>query len=121
MNRCSYVDDISGTAALEAVPFLLAAGALPDLPDGNSLQELFVRLREKCDLEPNHAYNMILYHHHMIVIPRRTANIDGIDANAAGMTGDVWCSSEAQFEEWGVVAGLWSSKSIAGTLAAKSI
>jgi hypothetical protein len=68
MNRCSYVDDISGTAALEAVPFLLAAGALPDLPDGNSLQELFVRLREKCDLEPNQAYNMILYHHHMIVM-----------------------------------------------------
>jgi hypothetical protein len=99
MNERAFTDDYLDNAALKAVPFQLAAGALPDSPDGKSLQELFAKLRKECDLV-DQAYNMILYHHHMVVIPRRTANIDGIDANAAGMTGDVWCSSEAQFEEW---------------------
>jgi ATP adenylyltransferase/5',5'''-P-1,P-4-tetraphosphate phosphorylase II len=78
----------------------MSVGALPRNPDGESLQQLFAALRKELDLKPDQPYNMILYHHHMIVIPRRTANIDGIDANAAGMTGDVWCSSEAQYEEW---------------------
>lgn len=88
------------SSGLEDVPFRLSVGALPKNPDGESLQQLFIALRTKLDLKPDQPYNMILYHHHMIVIPRRTANIDGIDANAAGMTGDVWCSSEAQYEEW---------------------
>jgi len=82
------------------VPFCLSAGALPLKPDGESLQQLFTSLRKKLELKPEQPYNMVLYHHSMVVIPRRTANIDGIDANAAGMTGDVWCSSEAQYEEW---------------------
>jgi hypothetical protein len=94
------VDTDTVAANLEAVPFRLSAGALPKNPDGESLQQLFASLRTKLDLKPDQHYNMILYHHHMIVIPRRTANIDGIDANAAGMTGDVWCSSEAQYKEW---------------------
>jgi ATP adenylyltransferase len=88
------------SATLDAVPFRLAVGALPDSPDGEALHELFVILRRELALEAHQAYNMVLYHHHMVVIPRRTANIDGIDANAAGMTGDVWCSSEDQFKEW---------------------
>jgi ATP adenylyltransferase/5',5'''-P-1,P-4-tetraphosphate phosphorylase II len=82
------------------VPFRLSAGALPRKPDGESLQQLFTSLRKELGLKPEQPYNMVLYHHSMAVIPRRTANIDGIDANAAGMTGDVWCSSEAQYEEW---------------------
>jgi hypothetical protein len=68
----------------------LSAGALPRNPNGESLQQLFATLRKELDLKPDQPYNMILYHHHMV----------GIDANAAGMTGDVWCSSEAQYEEW---------------------
>ena len=94
------IDVRTVTSGLEAVPFRLSVGALPQNPDCESLQQLFATLRNELDLKPDQPYNMILYHNHMIVIPRRTANIDGIDANAAGMTGDVWCSSEAQYEEW---------------------
>lgn len=93
-------DNNLDSSAFEAIPFRLSVGVLPDSPDGKGLHELFVRLREQCGLKSNEASNMILYPGHMVVIPRRTANIDGIDANAAGMTGDVWCSSEAQFKEW---------------------
>lgn len=95
-----FIDVRTVTSGLETVPFRLSAGALPKNANSESLQQLFVSLRKELDLKPDQPYNMILYHHHMIVIPRRTANIDGIDANAAGMTGDVWCSSEAQYEEW---------------------
>ena len=87
-------------AHLEAVPFRLSAGALSEKPDGESLHQLFTALRKELELKSDQPYNIILYHHHMVVIPRRTANIDGIDANAAGMTGAVWCSSEAQYDEW---------------------
>jgi len=100
LRREICIDVRTVASGLEAVPFRLSVGALPKNPDGESLQQLFASLRTELDLKPDHPYNMILYHHHMVVIPRRTANIDGIDANAAGMTGDVWCSSEAQYEEW---------------------
>ncbi|KAM0711689.1 hypothetical protein Q7P35_001056 [Cladosporium inversicolor] len=93
-------DGAQVASGLEDVPFRLSVGALPSNPDGESLHQLFATLRKELDLKLDQPYNMILYYHHMIVIPRRTANIDGIDANAAGMTGDVWCSSEAQYEEW---------------------
>lgn len=100
LHRYICIDVRTATSGLEAVPYRLAVGALPMNPDGESLQQLFTSLRTKLYLKPDQPYNMILYHHHIVVIPRRTANIDGIDANAAGMTGDVWCSSEAQYEEW---------------------
>ena len=43
---------------------------------------------------------MILVRGHMVVIPRRTADIDGVQANAAAMLGLVYCSSEEQYREW---------------------
>jgi ATP adenylyltransferase len=85
---------------LGMVPFRLSVGFLPRKPDAESLQQLFAALRKELELKSDQPYNMVLYHHSMVVIPRRTANIDGIDANAAGMTGVVWCSSEAQYKEW---------------------
>ena len=85
---------------LKEVPFSLAARSLPSRPEGGVLNALFLDMREELRLRPGDAYNMVLYHHHMLVIPRRTANIDGVDANAAGMTGMVWCSSEEQYQEW---------------------
>lgn len=74
--------------------------ALSGNVDGEFLHDVFSSLREELGLQPYEAYNMVLYHGHMVVIPRRSANIDGIDANAAGMTGVVWCSSEHQYQEW---------------------
>ena len=100
LRRRICIDVRTVTPGLDAVPLRLAVGASPRNPDGESLQRLFATLREELEITSDQPYNMILYHHHMVVIPRRTANIDGIDANAAGMTGDVWCSSEAQYEEW---------------------
>lgn len=100
LHRQLCIDVRTVASGLEDVPFRLSVGALPSNPDGESLHQLFATLRKELDLKLDQPYNMILYYHHMIVIPRRTANIDGIDANAAGMTGDVWCSSEAQYEEW---------------------
>lgn len=64
------------------------------------LLDLFRSLRGDVGLKPGEAYNMILVRGHMIVIPRRTADIDGIQANAAGMTGLMYCSSEEQYQDW---------------------
>lgn len=64
------------------------------------MQETFHALREEAGLQPGSAYNVIIVSHHMIVIPRRTADIDGIQANAAGMIGLVYCSSEDQYQSW---------------------
>lgn len=91
---------LTASSRLKDVPFKLALRKLPDNPDASSLHDLFLALREEIGLKDGEAYNMVLLHQYMIVIPRRSANIDGIDANAAGMLGFVWCSSEEQYQEW---------------------
>lgn len=82
------------------MPFRCAVGMIPEQANGSTLHKLFQRLREEADLKPGVAYNMILVAGHMIVIPRRTADIDGIQANAAAMIGVVYCSSQGQYESW---------------------
>jgi len=101
--KTTFVNDRHAEALshrLKDVPFRLSAQPLPSHPDGAALNELFLALRKEVGLRPGDAYNMVLYHGHMLVVPRRTANIDGVDANAAGMMGVVWCSSEEQYREW---------------------
>lgn len=96
----TIADKCTASSRLRDLPFRLSLRKLPEDPSGASLHDLFLALRVEVGLQKGEPYNMILYHQYMIVIPRRTANIDGIDANAAGMLGDVWCSSEEQYQEW---------------------
>lgn len=98
--RSQLTDDFTAASRLKNVPFKLALRKLSGNPDASSLHDLFLGLREENGLQDGEAYNMILLYQYMIVIPRRSANIDGIDANAAGMLGFVWCSSEEQYQEW---------------------
>lgn len=93
-------DQLTAQHKIQKIPFRLSIRALSGDVNGEALHEVFSSLREELGLRPDEAYNMILYHGHMVVIPRRSANIDGVDANAAGMTGVVWCSSEDQYQEW---------------------
>ncbi|KAM0715551.1 hypothetical protein Q7P37_009049 [Cladosporium fusiforme] len=85
---------------LKDVPYRLATRKLPLHPTGVVLQETFHSLRRDLGLEPGSPYNMIIVSQRMIVIPRRTADIEGVQANAAGMIGVVYCSSEEQYQAW---------------------
>lgn len=61
---------------------------------------MFHAQRDEVGLRPGSAYNMIIVSQHMIVIPRKTADIDGVQANAAAMIGVAYCSSEEQYQAW---------------------
>lgn len=82
------------------MPYRVAVGTIPEQANGVALQNLFYSLCDEADVKLAMAYNMILVGGRMIVIPRSTADIDGIQANAAAMIGVVYCSSQEQYESW---------------------
>ncbi|KAL3447601.1 ATP adenylyltransferase-domain-containing protein [Aspergillus insuetus] len=45
-------------------------------------------------------HNVALVKEWIIVIPRQSADVEGITANAPGMLGSVWLTSDEQFEQW---------------------
>jgi ATP adenylyltransferase len=45
-------------------------------------------------------HNVALVKEWIIVIPRQSADVEGITANAPGMLGSVWLISDEQFEQW---------------------
>jgi ATP adenylyltransferase/5',5'''-P-1,P-4-tetraphosphate phosphorylase II len=45
-------------------------------------------------------HNVILHERWMVVIPRRSAGVKSVAANAAGMLGMVWVSSQECLDEW---------------------
>lgn len=45
-------------------------------------------------------HNVVMWRDWLIVIPRRKGNFEGASANAGGMLGSVWVSSQEHVDEW---------------------
>jgi ATP adenylyltransferase/5',5'''-P-1,P-4-tetraphosphate phosphorylase II len=45
-------------------------------------------------------HNVIIWADHLIVVPRRKGSHEGASANAGGMLGSVWVSSQEHVDEW---------------------
>jgi ATP adenylyltransferase/5',5'''-P-1,P-4-tetraphosphate phosphorylase II len=58
------------------------------------------RARLGCQDDEPVPHNVVMTREWTVVIPRRTARIGGISANAAGMMGMVWVATEAELQEW---------------------
>ncbi|CEL01488.1 hypothetical protein ASPCAL01070 [Aspergillus calidoustus] len=52
------------------------------------------------DSEEYFPHNVALAKEWIIVIPRQSADFEGITANAPGMLGSVWLTSDEQFKQW---------------------
>lgn len=59
-----------------------------------------------CKDEPV-PHNLVMTGGWTVIIPRRTAQVDGISANAAGMMGMVWVETEDKFEQWNKLGPSW--------------
>ncbi|KAH7109688.1 hypothetical protein EDB81DRAFT_704565 [Dactylonectria macrodidyma] len=81
----------------------------PDLP---SIKDLFIAYLELFDqvkkalgrsmsgINEAPPHNVIFDRSGMMVIPRRSAGLNGAYANAAGMLGVIWMSNEAKAQQW---------------------
>ena len=49
------------------------------------------------------AHNLVMIREWTMVIPRRTASIDGLGANAAAMIGLVWAANERELDQWAAI------------------
>lgn len=101
--------------------FVQRFDTLPDSAEGRRERvfDIYTRLleqtRQALDLEPGALicpHNFILTKRWMMVVPRRAASFQGINANAPGMLGSVFLWNQDQLEAWkeigpmNVLAGL---------------
>ncbi|KAJ0418192.1 ATP adenylyltransferase-domain-containing protein [Aspergillus carlsbadensis] len=65
---------------------------------------LLLAAKEALGIDPESneyfPHNVALAKEWIIVIPRQSTDVEGITANAPGMLGSVWLTSDEQFEQW---------------------
>ncbi|MDO6593563.1 hypothetical protein [Neptuniibacter sp. 1_MG-2023] len=99
---------------LDSLPFRHAALALPKdifteekIQNGDGaaqLQNFYNRLRMTLGIEKDgekiaRAYNLLLSHHWMLMVPRTGENFSGVSLNALAFSGSILVKSEAQAHE----------------------
>ncbi|WP_420555163.1 hypothetical protein [Neptuniibacter marinus] len=99
---------------LDSLPFRHAALALPKdifteekIQNGDGaaqLQNFYNRLRMTLGIEKDgekiaSAYNLLLSHHWMLMVPRTGENFSGVSLNALAFSGSILVKSEAQAHE----------------------
>lgn len=86
--------------------YRFGAGALPEPDELARIYRALLRRAERalgCRVLLGEAaipHNVVLDRRWMVVIPRRAAGWEGADANAAGMLGLMWLSSEEKVRLW---------------------
>ncbi|KAL2811207.1 ATP adenylyltransferase-domain-containing protein [Aspergillus granulosus] len=67
-------------------------------------KRLLVEAKQAVGIDPeskdHFPHNVALVKEWIIVIPRQKIDVEGITANAAGMLGSVWLTSNEQLEQW---------------------
>ncbi|KAF2719629.1 hypothetical protein K431DRAFT_286589 [Polychaeton citri CBS 116435] len=100
-------EEMPGTANAKSVPFKQFFLPLSSHASCEELTKAHAKLLEctgdtlqAAGVQGKPSYNVVLTKDWMLLIPRRFAGRDGLNANGAGMAGVVWVSRESEVKRW---------------------